>query len=58
MTIVVGGLVDQFLDVIGIQVTTMTGYYIVFLTVSCLLGVTLISLMGLLFRFLVYLRRM
>lgn len=57
MNILPDGLIQQFLDILGIQITTATGHYVAFLATSSLAAVALISLMVLIFRFLVYLRR-
>lgn len=56
MTIVDSGLVQQFLDLLGVELTTATGHYVAFLAVSSLAVVALVSLLVLLFRFLVYIR--
>lgn len=57
MNITEGGLIQQFLDILGIELTTATGNYVAFIITSCLSAVALISLMILIFKFLVYLRR-
>lgn len=57
MTIKPDGLIQQFLDILGIQLTTATGNYVAFIITASLAAVALISLMILVFKFLVYLRR-
>lgn len=57
MSILPDGLVQQFLDILGIQVTTASGHMIAFMVTAALSAVALISLMVLIFKFLVYLRR-
>lgn len=57
MTVLPDGLVQQFLDVLGIEITTATGNYIAFLVTGALIAVALVSLLVLIFRFLVYLRK-
>ena len=57
MTITPDGLIQQFLDILGIQLTTATGNYVAFIITASLSAVSLISLMILIFKFLVYLRR-
>lgn len=57
MTLVDSGLVKQFLDMIGIQITTASGGYIAFLVVSILIGLIVITFSMFLFKFLVYVRR-
>lgn len=57
MTLVDSGLVQQFLDLIGIQITTASGGYIAFLVVSILIGLIVITFSMFLFKFLVYVRR-
>lgn len=57
MTITPDGLIQQFLDILGIELTTATGNYVAFIITASLSAVALISLMILIFKFLVYLRR-
>ena len=57
MTLVDSGLVKQFLDLIGIEITTASGGYIAFLVVSILIGLIVITFAMFLFKFLVYVRR-
>lgn len=57
MTITPDGLIQQLLDILGIELTTATGNYVAFIITACLSAVALISLMILIFKFLVYLRR-
>lgn len=57
MSITPDGLIQQFLDILGIELTTATGNYVAFIITASLLAVALISLMILIFKFLVYLRR-
>ena len=45
MTIVDSGLVQQFLDLLGVELTTATGHYVAFLAVSSLAVVALVSLL-------------
>ena len=54
MSLVDEGLVKQFLDLIGIQITTASGGYIAFLVVSILIGLIVITFSMFLFKFLVY----
>ena len=57
MTLIESGLVKQFLDLIGIEITTASGGYIAFLVVSILIGLIVITFAMFLFKFLVYVRR-
>lgn len=57
MNITSSGLIQQLLDILGVEITTATGHYVAFLLTGCLTAVALISLMVLIFKFLVYLRR-
>lgn len=57
MTFVPDGLVQRFLDILGVSVNTSTGQYIVFTIASAIIAVTIVCLMLLIFRFLVYLRK-
>lgn len=57
MTFVSDGLVQRFLDILGVSVNTATGQYIVFIITSAIVAITIVSLMLLLFKFLVYLRK-
>lgn len=57
MNITDSGLIKQFLDILGIEITTATGNYVAFMASSALLAVALIALMVLLFKLLVYIRR-
>lgn len=57
MSITPDGLIQQFLDILGIELTTATGNYVAFIITASLSAVALISLMILIFKFLVYLRR-
>lgn len=51
------GLIHKFLDLLGVSVTTSTGQYIVFIISSAVIAVSIVSLMLLIFKFLVYLRK-
>lgn len=57
MTFVSDGLVQRFLDILGVSVNTATGQYIVFIITSAIVAITIVSLMLLFFKFLVYLRK-
>ena len=57
MNITDTGLIKQFLDILGIEITTATGNYVAFMASAALLAVALIALMVLLFKLLVYIRR-
>lgn len=57
MSITSDGLIQQFLDILGIELTTASGNYVAFIITASLSAVALISLMILIFKFLVYLRR-
>ena len=57
MNITDGGIISQFLDLLGVQVTTATGDYVAFLVSASLAAVCVITFTILLFKFLVYLRR-
>lgn len=57
MSITPDGLIQQFLDILGIELTTATGNYVAFIITASLSAVALISLMILIFKFLVYLKR-
>lgn len=51
------GIIQKFLDLLGVTVTTSTGQYIVFVISSAFCAVCVVSLMLLFFKFLVYLRK-
>lgn len=51
------GLIQQFLDLLGVQINTATGNYVAFLAGAALLCVAVVSFMVLLFKFLCYIRR-
>lgn len=51
------GIIQKFLDLLGVTVTTSTGQYIVFVIASAFCAVCVVSLMLLIFKFLVYLRK-
>lgn len=51
------GLIQKFLDLLGVQVETASGQYIAFMAGSAILALTIIALMLLLFRFLVFIRK-
>lgn len=51
------GLIQKFLDLLGVSVTTSTGQYIVFIISAAVIAVSIVCLMLLIFKFLVYLRK-
>lgn len=51
------GLIQSFLNFLGVSLTTSDGYYLAFLTVSVLAVVILVLIMSFIFKFLVYLRK-
>lgn len=51
------GLIKKLLDILGITINTATGNYIAFIITAAVFAVALITLMVLIFKFLVYLRR-
>ena len=51
------GLIQKFLDLLGVTVTTSTGQYIVFIISAAVIAVSIVCLMLLIFKFLVYLRK-
>lgn len=57
MTITEGGIISQFLDLLGVELTTATGDYVAFLVSASLAAVCVITFTVLLFKFLVYLRK-
>lgn len=57
MTFTSDGLIQQFLDVLGVQLLTASGHSIAFLAVSALFALCITSFMVLLFKFLVYIRK-
>lgn len=57
MTLLDSGLIHDFLNLIGIQITTTTGTMVAFIVCASLLCVCIVSCLVLLFKFLVYLRR-
>lgn len=57
MNILDSGLIYQFLDILGVEITTATGHYIAFMATVALAAVALVALMVLVFKLLVYLRR-
>lgn len=57
MNIIPDGLVSRVLDFLGVECTTITSQYIAFVSVSSLFALLSLSLMVLVFRFLVFLRK-
>lgn len=57
MTFVSDGLIQRFLDLLGVSIQTETGFFIAFIIVSAIVAIALVSLMLLIFKFLVYLRK-
>lgn len=57
MKLLDSGLIHDFLQLIGIELVTSTGTMVAFLVCAALLCVCIVSIMVLLFKFLVYLRR-
>lgn len=57
MTFIENGLVQRFLDLLGIDIITATGGYIAVSLVSCILAISIVSLMLLIFRLIVYLKK-
>lgn len=51
------GIVQTLLDLLGVTIETSTGQYIAFMISSAILAITIIALMLLLFRFLVFIRK-
>lgn len=57
MNIIPDGFVSRVLDFLGVECTTITSQYIAFVSVSSLFALLSLSLMVLVFRFLVFLRK-
>lgn len=57
MTFTSNGLVQRFLDLLGVTVTSSTGQYIAFMIASAVVAVAIVCLMLLIFRLLIYLRK-
>ena len=57
MTFTADGLIQKFLNLLGVTVTTSTGQYIVFIISAAVIAVSIVCLMLLIFKFLVYLRK-
>lgn len=57
MTFTSNGLIQRFLDILGVTVDSATGEYIVFIISAAVVSVCIVCLMLLIFRFLVYLRK-
>ena len=57
MSFLPSGLVDKFLDILGVSIDSSTGQYIAFIAVSALVGISIVSLMSLIFKFLVFLKK-
>lgn len=57
MNFIPDGLISRFLDILGIECTSITSQYIAFVTCGSIFALLSISLMVLLFRFLVFLRK-
>lgn len=51
------GIIQQFLNLLGVTITTSDGQYLAFLTVSVLAVVVLVLFLVFIFKFLVYLRK-
>lgn len=51
------GIIQSFLDLLGVTVETSSGQYIAFTVCAAILALTIIALMLLIFRFLVYIRK-
>lgn len=51
------GIIQQFLDILGVTVDTASGQYIAFTVSAAILALVIVSLLLLLFRFLVYIRK-
>lgn len=57
MTFIQDGLIQQFLNLLGVNINNATGYYIAFIIASAVFAVITVCLALLIFRFLVYLRK-
>lgn len=57
MSFTVDGLIQQFLDLLGVTISSYTGYYIAFVVCGILFAICVVSFMLLLFKFLVFLRK-
>lgn len=57
MTFNPDGIIQQFLDILGVTVETASGQYIAFMVSAAILALVIVSLLLLLFRFLVYIRK-
>lgn len=56
MTFVNNGLLNNFLDLIGVQINSPDAQYIAFIVLACVFGAITISFLVLIFKFLCYLR--
>lgn len=57
MNFIPDGIISKFLDLIGVECTSITSQYIAFVTCGSLFALLSIALMVLLFRFLVFIRK-
>lgn len=57
MRLLDSGLIHEFLSLLGIEIVTASGTMLAFVVCAALLSVCVISLLVLIFKFLVYLRR-
>lgn len=57
MTFSADGIIQQFLDILGVTVETASGQYIAFMVSAAILALVIVSLILLLFRFLVFIRK-
>lgn len=56
MTFTSNGLLNKFLDLIGVQITSVDAQYISFIVLACVFGAITIAFLVLIFKFLCYLR--
>lgn len=57
MTFTADGIIQTFLDLLGVTVDTASGQYIAFIVSSSVFGICIVAFLLLLFKFLVYLRK-
>ena len=57
MSFTSNGLIQRFLDLLGVSIQSETGIFIAFIIVSAIVAISLVSLMLLIFKFLVFLRK-
>lgn len=57
MTFLPTGIIQQFLDLLGATPTTLTGQYIVFVTMASCFVLCIVAFLTFIFKLLVYIRK-